>query len=71
MMVKKILYRDDENKRIGGVCQGLSDYFDIDVSIIRILAIVSIFLSGLGLIAYLAAWIILPTKQEVMKKKKK
>lgn len=68
-MAKRKLYRDDKNKMIGGVCQGLADYLDADVSIVRILAVVLIFFSGLGLVAYLVAWIILPTKEEVMKEK--
>jgi phage shock protein PspC (stress-responsive transcriptional regulator) len=71
MVNKKRLYRDDKNKMIGGVCQGLADYLDADVSLIRILSVVLIFFSGLGLIAYLAAWIILPPKSEIRKEKRK
>jgi phage shock protein PspC (stress-responsive transcriptional regulator) len=69
--MNKRLYKDEKNGMIGGVCQGLAEHFDADVSLIRILAVLSIFVSGLGLIAYLAAWIILPTKEEVLKERKK
>lgn len=69
-MKKKILYRNDKEKMIGGVCQGLAEYFYTDVTLVRLLAVISIFLSGAGLVAYLVGWAIMPTKEEVQKKKK-
>lgn len=57
----KRLYRSYENKMLGGVCAGLGDYFDIDPTVIRILAVISLFVSGgVAVIGYIVAWIIVP-----------
>lgn len=53
-MAKK-LYRSRNDKKLCGVCGGLADYFGLDVNIIRVAAIVSVFFGGLGLVAYIAA----------------
>lgn len=45
---------------IGGVCGGLAKYFDIDPTIVRVLFVVSIFLGGGGIIAYIILWIVVP-----------
>lgn len=55
----KTLYKEPENKKIAGVCAGLSTYLDVDVTLIRVLAIVSLFFGLLGGIAYVAFWILL------------
>ncbi|NLJ08273.1 MAG: PspC domain-containing protein [Sphingobacteriales bacterium] len=54
------LYRNKRDGMLGGVCSGLSDYFEIDVSLIRVLFILAMILGGGGLIAYLVLWIIIP-----------
>lgn len=54
------LFLSDTNKKIGGVCGGLGEYFGIDATIIRILWFLSIFLDGIGLLAYFIAWIVMP-----------
>ncbi len=56
------LYLSDTNKKLGGVCGGIGEYFGVDPTIIRLLAFLSIFLSGIGILAYLAAWIIMPRR---------
>jgi len=56
----KKLYRSEKNKVIGGVCGGLGEYLGIDPVILRIIAIVLIFVHGAGLILYLIAWICMP-----------
>ena len=58
-MAKK-LFRSRQDKMIGGVCGGLADYFGLDVNIIRVAAIVSVFFGGLGLVAYIAAAFLIP-----------
>ncbi|MDR3215362.1 MAG: PspC domain-containing protein [Bacilli bacterium] len=57
------LYRTDYNKMCFGVCNGLAEYFNIDVSLVRIIFAVG-FLVGFGssLIIYIVMAIILPTK---------
>jgi len=56
------LYRNPQGKVIGGVCTGLGDYFNIDYTIIRLVWLFLILFGGLGLLAYLIAWIIIPEK---------
>jgi len=45
---------------IGGVCGGLADYFSVDVTLVRLIALVAAFAGGVGFLAYFAAWIIIP-----------
>lgn len=54
------LLRDPYDKVIGGVCSGLSHYFDVDPVIIRLIMAVLFLTFGIGLIAYIIAWAIIP-----------
>lgn len=54
------LYRSDREKMIGGVCGGLADYFSVDVTLVRLIVVVAAFAGGVGFLAYLAAWVIVP-----------
>lgn len=56
----KKLYRSRKDSKIAGVCGGIAEYFNIDATIIRLLAVLSIFFGGGGIIAYLIAWLIIP-----------
>jgi len=56
----KKLYRVPEGKIIGGVCTGLGTYFNIDYTLIRLIWLLSILLAGVGFLAYLIAWIVIP-----------
>ncbi len=59
----KKLYLSDTNKKIGGVCGGLGEYFDIDPTLVRVVFILIALLSlGLGVIAYILIWVIVPRK---------
>ena len=58
--MKKILYRSKKNRVVGGVCGGIGEYFDIDPTLIRLLAILTFFFGGSGIIAYIIGWIIIP-----------
>jgi phage shock protein PspC (stress-responsive transcriptional regulator) len=57
--VKK-LYRDTDNKYIGGVCAGLEHYLGIDVLWIRLAFILLGVFTGFGFIAYILLWILVP-----------
>jgi phage shock protein C len=57
-------YKTSEGAIIGGVCAGLSENLKIDVSLVRIVAIV-IGLSGIGILPYLILWIALPNKGDL------
>jgi len=55
------LYRLAYDKKLGGVCAGLAKYLDVDVTLVRIAVVAGFFCSGgLVLLAYIAAWIIMP-----------
>lgn len=56
------LFLSDTNKKIAGVCGGVGEYFGIDPTIVRILLFLSIFLDGIGLLAYFIAWIVIPRR---------
>lgn len=61
MMSGHKLYRSAQDKKLGGVCCGLAEYFEADVTLIRLITVIlCIVTSGLGVIAYLIAWIIIP-----------
>ena len=60
--MEKRLYLSDTNKKIAGVCGGLSEYLNIDATILRLIAVVLIFIHGVGILGYLAAWIIMPRR---------
>jgi len=59
----KKLYRVPEGKIIGGVCTGLGRYFNIDYTLIRLIWILSFLLAGIGFLAYLIAWILIPEQK--------
>ncbi|WP_127021191.1 PspC domain-containing protein [Flagellimonas beolgyonensis] len=57
----KKLYRDIDNKYIGGVCAGLEHYLGVDALWIRLIfVLMAIFTTGFGLIAYILLWILVP-----------
>ncbi len=56
------LYRDDNEKILGGVCSGIAAYFRIDPTIVRLLFVVFTFSGGAGFLLYILFWIILPSK---------
>jgi phage shock protein C len=56
----KRIYRSSTDKMLGGVAAGMAQYLDLDVSLVRLLWILTIFLGGVGLPAYIIAWIVIP-----------
>jgi phage shock protein PspC (stress-responsive transcriptional regulator) len=60
-MSEKKLYRSSSGKKLAGVCAGMSDYFELDVTIIRLLWVAAIIFGfGSGIILYLLCWLIIP-----------
>jgi phage shock protein PspC (stress-responsive transcriptional regulator) len=57
----KPLLLDKRNKKIGGVCAGFARYLELDVILVRVLWLAIAIATGVGFIAYLAAWIIMPS----------
>jgi phage shock protein C len=57
----KILVRSQKGRMVAGICAGIADYFGLDVTLVRvIMAVVSVLTAGAGVLAYLAAWVIIP-----------
>jgi phage shock protein PspC (stress-responsive transcriptional regulator) len=56
----KKLYRLSGDRKIAGVCAGLGEHFDIDPVIIRLFFLASVFFGGLGVLAYVIMWILVP-----------
>lgn len=61
--MEKKLYRIEQGKMLCGVCMGISDYLNIDVTVIRLIwAVLTVFSVGTGLLLYVVAAIIMPEK---------
>jgi phage shock protein PspC (stress-responsive transcriptional regulator) len=58
----KRLQRSDEDRKIAGVCAGLGEYFELDPVFFRLFFLFSILFGGLGVIAYLVLWILVPLR---------
>lgn len=56
------LYRDDNDKLLGGVCSGVANYLRLDPTIVRLVLALIAFLGGSGILLYILLWIILPSK---------
>ena len=58
--IRKRLYRDTEDEVLAGVASGIAKYFDVDPVIIRLAFVIGIFINGLGVLAYLILWLVVP-----------
>jgi len=58
--MEKRLYRSRSDRMIWGVCGGLAKYFDMDPTIVRAIAVLSIFFGSLGIWAYIILAIVVP-----------
>lgn len=66
VVARKRLVRPRVGRKVAGVCLGFSEYFDLDVRLVRVVWLVGAFLSGgCGLIAYIIAWIVMPNQPEL------
>lgn len=60
----KRLYRSSDNKILGGIIGGLGEYFEVDPTVLRVLTLFFILITGFvpGFIAYILALFIVPKK---------
>jgi len=58
--MERRLYRSRTDRVLWGVCGGLAKYFDIDPTIVRVVAVLLIFADGLGILAYIILAILVP-----------
>ena len=57
------LYLSNTDRKIGGVCGGLGEYFKKDSTLFRIIfVLVAVLSAGLGILAYLGMWMVIPRK---------
>ncbi len=57
---RRRLFRDQDNKTIGGVCAGLAAFLNVDVTVVRIVSLLALLLWGTGLLVYIVLWIVVP-----------
>ncbi|MDH3891327.1 MAG: PspC domain-containing protein [candidate division Zixibacteria bacterium] len=61
--MEKRLYRSETNKVISGVCGGLGEYFEVDPVLVRVVTVILTLATGVAIFAYIAAWIIVPSRE--------
>ncbi len=65
---RKRLVRPRSNRKIAGVCAGLAEYFDLDVTLVRVLWMLVTIFSAIvfGIVGYIVAWIVMPEEPEML-----
>lgn len=54
------LERSRSTRMIAGVAGGIAEYFNVDVTIVRLALVITSFFGGAGLVAYIAGWLLMP-----------
>lgn len=54
------LVRPRVGRKAAGVCLGFAEYFDIDVTVVRVVWLITAIMTGVGFIPYFIAWIVMP-----------
>lgn len=62
--MEKKLYLSKTDQKIAGVCGGIAEYFKIDSTIVRLIAVVAALCGSVGIVAYIIAAFIIPEKPE-------
>ena len=57
---KRRLFRDLDNKTVGGVCAGLAAFLNVDITVVRIVTLLTMLIYGTGFLVYLVLWIVVP-----------
>ena len=65
VLARKRLMRPRDGRRIAGVCAGLAEYFDLDVTLVRLVWLIAA-LTGVCLLAYPVAWIVIPEEPLIL-----
>lgn len=58
----KKFYLSNTDKKIGGVCGGIAEYFNIDSTFVRLLFVLLALIGGLTIFIYIVLWIISPRR---------
>jgi phage shock protein C len=54
------LVRPRQRRKVAGVCLGFAEYFDLDVSLVRVVWLITAIMTCVGFIPYFIAWIVMP-----------
>lgn len=65
VMARRRLMRPRTGRKIAGVCAGFAEYFDIDVTVVRLVWLVVALMTGVGFLFYPIAWIVMPEEPEL------
>jgi phage shock protein C len=57
---RKRLMRPLADRKIAGVCAGVAEYFDLDVTLVRLVWLLVAIMTGVGVLSYPIAWIVMP-----------
>jgi phage shock protein C len=61
---RRKLMRPRNDRKIAGVCAGVAEFFDLDVTLVRVVWLLALILGGTGLLAYVVGWIVMPEEPE-------
>jgi phage shock protein C len=61
---RRKLMRSRVDRKIAGVCAGFAEYFDLDVTVVRVVWLIVALFGGGGILAYIIAWIVMPEEPE-------
>lgn len=64
----KKLFRNSDERVLGGVASGIAAYFGIDIAVVRLLFVLSLFVGGAGFLVYIVLWIITPEAKTITQK---
>ena len=62
--MEKKLYRSRDERMIWGICGGLGRYFEIDPTIMRVIAVVTLIFGGWSILAYIILYFVIPLEPE-------
>lgn len=63
---RRRLMRPRQGRKIAGVCAGFAEYFDLDVTLVRLVWLIASVMTGIGLLSYPIAWIVMPEEPRLL-----
>lgn len=63
---RRRLVRPRIGRKIAGVCLGFAEFFDLDVTLVRVIWLLVAIMTGVGLLAYPIAWIVMPGEPQAL-----
>ena len=65
----KKLVRSENNGQLAGVAAGLANYFDVDVTLVRLLFVLFTIMGGPGILVYIILALVMPTEASMVGEK--